>query len=321
MNYLPIIKKFYQLGKEIIYILSGEFLFAFLKIIVLYLKNNNKIIRGMFSLFFLKFIQERKIFTIKKINNTEIITIIFCKIFQKSKPNFFKIYRTEIKVTIIFFSKLICSRQKTFQLLGLNGLCILLKKKFYSKLLSNLVHYICFLSIKSFFSNIKSTCVSIIINYISISNDLKFTENLIYQISLSYLSNKKAVFRYNSLNLILKILINLKNFDLHEQLEKILLLTFFHFSFDFDFVCRFFSGLICKFVVSIISKKSQDAIKNKMYILIYCNNKLINIRANIFLDWIYVICNGKKNYCLIKLITFQDYYFFFKKNLIHVTIG
>ncbi len=192
---------------------------------------------------------------------------------------------------------------------------ILLKKKFYTKLFFNILHYICFLCIKSFFSNIKFTCVSIIINCISFFKDLNFTKNLISQISLSYLNNQKSVFRFNSLNLILKILINLKYSEIQDQLEKTMLFTFFHFSFDFDFLCRFFSGLICKFVTSIVSKRSQNVIKSKMHVLIFCDNILINIRTNLFSDWICVICKGKKNYGLIKLVSFPKLWFFLKKKL------
>jgi hypothetical protein len=308
-----LIKKFFILGNLLIFYLKNDLLNSFSIIISLYLKKkNNKILKKMFFVFFFLFSREKEISFYY--NNKQIQTILYilCKILIKSNKNFLKKHIFKLKIISIIFCKLVFSKLKNFQTIGLKGVLILIRKEYFSNYLPHLIYYISFLSIKCFFLDIKLLGIKIIKIYISNPKHSEFRKIFTENIIIKYLNNQKSLFRFNSLNLILKILFNLKYHRITKKINKIFSSMFFHFLFDFDFLCRFFSGIICKIIFSIITCTSINFLFKKTLKIILSANKLIDTRTDIFLDWIYIISSKRKSYCYIKFFAFPRLLFLFK---------
>nr|UXY87685.1 hypothetical protein CcurKRNrm1_p155 [Cryptomonas curvata] len=266
----------------------------------------------MFFAFFFIFFREKQILFFNKNKQIKLILNIISQIFLKSNKNFFKKQIFKIKIISIIFFKLIISKVIIFQLIGLKGIFILLKKKYFLDYLGHLIYYISFLSIKSFSQSIKLLCIAIVKSYILNAKNIKFRQNCIQQIFITYLNNQKSLFRLNSLNFILKILLNLNTWKTTKKLNKIFFLVFFHFLFDFDFICRFFSGIICKIIFSLITNKSRILLYKKMFTFRLSINKPIDTRIDTFLDWLYITSTKKKSYNLFKFYDLTRLFFLFK---------
>ena len=321
--YLPIIKKLFIVGIFLNPIFCHDFFNSFLEIILLYLnKKKYGVFKKMFTFFYSKLNLNKNFFLFNKTSQTVKILTVFYKIFLKSKKKFFKNHSIQIKNVSIIFFKLLNSNLTHFQAIGLKGIFILIKKNFYLDYLSNLAYYIIFIYLKSSCLYIKLICISIIITYISYYENLEFRQNLIQQIFLKYLNNKKSLFRFNSLVLFIKTLFNLKFYKRTQNLKKPVISIFFHFLFDSDFICRFFSGLIYRIIFSIISNRNRKIIFDRLFILCSYSKKTVQAKFYAFLDWNYIISTTKKHYDSIKFISFPNLYFLFndKIDLKHIWV-